>query len=81
MIKTAGQRLEDHHSVGIEDWYAAFQEEINELRAALVERVPLSDEDAQRVLGLLMLPGIAVMRDVKRIEAAHGIAAHNIKES
>jgi len=37
--------------------------------------VPMTPEQAQQVLGLLMLPGLAVMRDLRRIEAHHGIGA------
>jgi hypothetical protein len=37
--------------------------------------VPMTPEQAQRVLGLLMLPGVAVMLDVRRIESHHGIGA------
>jgi hypothetical protein len=45
--------------------------EIERMKAA--QRKPLTDEQARVVLGLERLPGVAVMRDVKRIEAAHGI--------
>jgi len=37
------------------------------------QRKPLTDEQARVALGLACLPGAAVMRDVRRIEAAHNI--------
>jgi hypothetical protein len=37
------------------------------------QRKPLTDEQARVALGLAYLPGAAVMRDVRNIEAAHGI--------
>jgi hypothetical protein len=81
MIKTWKERRSkelDEDIVDARQCLKWAEEEINELRAALAERVPLSDEQMDSVLAAC---GILANFDVLRKLGRATEIAHNIKES
>lgn len=78
-IKTWKERREGA-SYTKADWPALMQDEINELRAALVERVPLSREQVATVVD-----SAGYVEPQERADFINGMRhceiAHNIKES